>query len=295
MTTRTGGLDRTNVPGESVFVETNGVRLHTVQAGPEDGALVVLLHGFPEFWYCWHDQVRPLVNEGYRVVVPDQRGYNRSDKPDGIDAYAIDELAADAVGLLDALDHERARFVGHDWGAAVTWQTLLAHPDRVERGVIVNVPHPAVFNEFVPGRPRQVLKSWYMFLFQLPRIPEFAFSAADWRGLRWFMDTSNREDTFTRQDVRRYKEAWSQPGAFTGMLNWYRAAFQTDAAPPTMTVEPETMVVWGTQDPYLHRDMAPASIDYCTDGRLELVEDATHWVQHERPDRVNELLVEFLD
>lgn len=134
-----------------------------------------------------------------------------------------------------------------------------------------------------------------MFFFQLPRIPEFAFSAADWRGLRWFMDTSNREDTFTREDVRRYREAWSQPGAFTGMLNWYRAAFQTDAAPPTMTVEPETMVVWGTQDAYLHRDMAPASIDYCTDGRLELLEDATHWVQHERPDRVNELLVEFLD
>jgi pimeloyl-ACP methyl ester carboxylesterase len=254
------------------------------------------LHGFPEFWYGWRHQIPAFADAGYRVVVPDQRGYNRSDKPDSIDAYTTDEVAADAVGLLDALGHDRARFVGHDWGAAVLWHVLLAHPERVERAATMNVPHPAVFQEFLSSQPSQLLKSWYMFFFQLPRVPEVAFSAVDWRGLRWFMDTSNREDTFTREDVRRYVEAWSRPGAFTGMLNWYRAVFRADGAdPPTMTVEPETMLVWGTGDAYLNREMAPESMSYCEDGRLELVEDATHWVQHERPDLVNDLLVAFLD
>jgi pimeloyl-ACP methyl ester carboxylesterase len=282
-------------PIEHENVTTNGVRLHVATAGPEDGDPIVLLHGFPEFWYGWRHQLGPLAEAGYRLVVPDQRGYNRSEKPSGVDAYALDELGRDAVGLLDALGHDSARFVGHDWGAAVTWQVLLAHPDRVERAVAMNVPHHAVFQEYLTGRPSQMCKSWYMFFFQLPRVPELVFGADDWRVLRWFVDTSNREDTFTTEDLDRYREAWSRPGAFTGMVNWYRAMFQADTeAPPTMTVEPPTMLVWGTQDPYLHREMAPASVDHCRDGRLELFEDATHWVQHECADRVNDLLLEFL-
>jgi pimeloyl-ACP methyl ester carboxylesterase len=278
------------------MVETNDVQLHTITAGPADGPPVVLLHGFPEFWYGWRSQIPALADAGYRVVVPDQRGYNRSDKPAGIDSYTVDRLTGDAIGLLDAFEYEQARFVGHDWGAAVVWETLLRHPERVDRAVTMNVPHTAVFEEFLPGKPSQLLKSSYMFFFQLPKLPEVALSAGGWRGLRWFIDTSNRADTFTGDDLARYREAWSQPGAFTGMLNWYRALFRGDAPdPPTMTVEPPTMLVWGTQDPYLHREMAPASVDYCENGRLELIEDATHWVHHEVADRVNDLLLEFLE
>ena len=281
---------------EHESVETNGVTLHTVSAGPEDGPPVLLLHGFPEFWYGWRSQIPALSEAGYRVIVPDQRGYNRSDKPTGIDAYTVDTLAADAVGILDALGYERAPLIGHDWGAAVVWETLQRHPGRVERAVPINVPHTAVFEEYLTGKPRQLLKSWYMFSFQIPTLSEWAYRTADWRGLRWLLDTSNRVDTFNEATVNRYKQAWERPGAFTGMLNWYRALFRGDPAdPPSQTVDSPTMLIWGTQDPYLSTGMARDSMQYCSNGRLELIEDATHWVQHEVPDRVNDLLLEFLE
>ena len=274
-------------------VETNGVSLHVVLAGPADGAPVVLLHGFPEFWYGWRHQIPALVDAGYRVVVPDQRGYNRSEKPDGLDGYTADTLGADAVGLLDAFGHEEARFVGHDWGAAVLWDILLRSPERVTQAVTMNVPHPAAFAEYM-GTASQLLKSWYMFAYQLPRVPEAALRFDGWRGMRWFIDTSNREDTFTESDLDRYREAWARPGAVTAMLNWYRALFRRDVPdPPSWTVTPPTMVVWGLQDPYLRREMAPVSVDQCADGRLEEIEDATHWVHHECSEQVNDLLVDF--
>lgn len=281
---------------EHETIGTNGIRLHTIVAGPEDGTPVVLLHGFPEFWYGWRSQIPALVEAGYRVIVPDQRGYNRSDRPSGIDSYTVDTLSADVVGLLDALGYEQAQFVGHDWGAVVLWETLLRAPDRVERAVPMNVPHTAVFEEHLTGNPRQILKSWYMFYFQLPKLPEWTLSAADWRILELLLDTSNRDDTFTEADLDRYREAWSRPGAFTGMVNWYRGLIRGDFEDaPRMTVEPPTMLIWGTQDPYLLPEMASESMEYCSNGRLELVDDATHWIQHEVSDRVNDLLLEFLE
>lgn len=282
-------------PLEHEDVTTNDITLHVVKAGPEDGEPVILLHGFPEFWYGWRHQIPALTDAGYRVWVPDQRGYNTSEKPPSVEAYATDELARDAIGLIEATGSAQARVVGHDWGAAVLWYLLLTHPDRIERAVVANVPHPAAFDAFMPGSPRQLLKSWYIFFFQLPRLPEWTFSRDDWRGLRWFIDTSNQPETFSETHLDRYREAWSQPGAFTAMINWYRAIFQADAPdPPTMRVEPETLLIWGAKDAYLHRDMAPASAAYLENGGLEVIEDATHWVQHERPDRVNELMISFL-
>ena len=282
-----------DVPLTHDTVETNGVSLHVVRAGPTDGDPVVLLHGFPEFWYGWRHQIPALVDAGYRVVAPDQRGYNRSEKPDGLDAYTADTLGADAVGLLDAFGHDEARFVGHDWGAAVLWDVLLRSPDRVTQAVTMNVPHPAAFAEYM-GTASQLRKSWYMFAYQLPRVPEAALRFDGWSGMRWFIDTSNREDTFTESDLDRYREAWARPGAVTAMLDWYRALVRRDVPdPPSWTVTPPTMVVWGLQDPYLRREMAPASVDQCADGRLEEIEDATHWVHHERSARVNDLLTDF--
>jgi pimeloyl-ACP methyl ester carboxylesterase len=275
---------------------TNGIQLHAITAGPTDGDPVVLLHGFPEFWYGWRNQIPELVDAGYRVIVPDQRGFNRSDKPAGIDAYTIDKPAADALGLLDTLGYDRVNFVGHDWGGAVVWEILLEHPHRVGKAVTMNVPHPSVFREFVLQKPAQLLKSWYMIFFQIPRFPEWLWSADGWRILRWFIDTSNREDTFTGDDLERYREAWSRPGAFTGMLNWYRALTQGSASDrSTPVVEPPNLLIWGMDDPYLHRGMARSSIEYCPNGRLETATDATHWIQHEIPDRVNDLVLSYLE
>lgn len=277
-------------------VETNGLDLHVVTAGPTAGEPVLALHGFPEFWYGWRHQLPALVEDGYRVIVPDQRGYNLSDKPDGLDAYRLTELAADAVGLLDALGYDEARLLTHDWGAAVGWQILLEYPAYVTQAVTMNIPHPAVFDEYLFGDLRQTINSTYMFLFQVPAVSEWAVTARNCRGLELFLDTTNSEDAFTPEDRDLYREAWQQPGAVTGMLNWYRSLLRRDpGGVPSMTVEPETMVIWGTQDPLLRAAMANDSIEFCQNGRLELLEDGTHWVHHECAPRVNELVCEFFE
>jgi pimeloyl-ACP methyl ester carboxylesterase len=280
-------------PGESVYVETNGVRLHTVQAGPDDGPLVVLLHGFPEFWYGWHDQLRPLANAGYRVVVPDQRGYNLSDKPDGVDAYHLDELAADVVGLVDALGAETAYLVGHDWGAAVAWWVALHHPERVEKLCVANVPHPHVFSRSLRRHWDQRLRSWYVLFFQLPVVPELLSRFHGWDVLVRTMRRTSLPGTFTVADFERYREAWNQPGAFRAMVNWYRAIVRARPRPRQTRVTVPTLVIWGAQDQFLRKSMARESVDLCDDGRLMLCEDATHWVHHEEPVRVAEAIVEF--
>ncbi|MEF8852216.1 MAG: alpha/beta hydrolase [Haloarculaceae archaeon] len=271
------------------------VTLHAVTAGPAGGPPVVCLHGFPEFWYGWRHQVPALADAGFRVVAPDQRGYNRSDRPDGLDAYTLDPLSGDVVGLLDALGYGDAHLVGHDWGAAVAWHTALHHPDRVRRLVPMNVPHPAAYEAALPWNPRQLLRSWYVLSFQFPGASERAWSAADWRLLRWFVDTSTREGTWAEPVLDRYREAWSRPGAFSAMLDWYRALVRREPAkPPSWTVEVPTLVLWGVADPYIVPELADASVEYCADGRLERVESATHWLHHEVPRRVNDCLVEFL-
>jgi pimeloyl-ACP methyl ester carboxylesterase len=277
-------------------IETNGLELHVVAAGPTTGEPVLALHGFPEFWYGWRHQIPALVDEGYRVIVPDQRGYNLSDKPTGLDAYRLTELAGDAVGLLDALGYEEARVLTHDWGAAVGWQILLEYPDYVTQAVTMNIPHPAVFDEYLFGDLRQTINSTYMFLFQLPKLSEWALTARDYRGLELFLEMTNSEDAFTTEDVKRYKEAWQQPGAVTGMLNWYRSLLRRDpGGVPSMTVEPETMVIWGTQDLLLRAAMAEDSIAFCPNGHLELIDEGTHWLHHECPARVNGLVTEFFE
>ena len=280
-------------PGESVYVETNGVRLHTVQAGPEDGPLVVLLHGFPEFWYSWHDQLRPLANAGYRVVVPDQRGYNLSDKPDGVGAYHIDELAADVVGLVDALGAESAYLVGHDWGAMVAWWVALHHPERVEKLCAVNVPHPHILNRSLRRHWDQKLRSWYVLFFQLPVVPELLSRVHGWDVLVRTMRRTSLPGTFTVADFERYREAWNQPGAFRAMVHWYRALVRSRPRPRQTRVTVPTLVVWGARDQFLRKSMARESVDLCDDGRLLRCDDATHWVHHEEPVRVTKALLEF--
>jgi epoxide hydrolase 4 len=275
-------------------MKINGINLHVVMAGPQDGKLVILLHGFPEFWYGWRKQIPALAAAGYTVWAPDQRGYNVSDKPQGLDAYQMDLLAADVVGLIDAAGREQAIVVGHDWGAGVTWRVAHQHPDRVEKAVILNVPHPWLLAKTAGKNWRQALRSSYMLYFQLPGIPERMMQVDNWQPLVDTMQGSSQPGTFSRQDMAAYRQAWSQPGAMTAMLNWYRAALQR---PPSWSPSPRirvpTLMIWGAGDRFLGRELAPPSIDLCDDGRLVFVEDATHWVQHEAPDRVNALLLDF--
>ncbi len=283
------------VPGDSRLVETNGVRLHVVEAGPEDGKLLVLLHGFPEFWYGWHETIASLANAGYRVVVPDQRGYNLSEKPARVADYRIDELAADVVGLIDAYGRETAAVAGHDWGAAVAWWLALHHDDRLSELVAVNVPHPTVFEQTLRRSWDQRLRSWYVLAFQLPKLPEAVASAGNWRlATRGMRDTS-LPGTFDEEDFRRYRRAWNREGTFEAMVNWYRAIVRDRPEPARTQVEIPTLVIWGAGDRFLRKSMATRSVDYCTDGRLMTIQGATHWVVHEEPHRVADAIADHVD
>ena len=276
-------------------IVTNGVRLHVIQAGPQEGPLVILLHGFPEFWFSWHQQIAPLAAAGYRVWVPDQRGYGLSEKPAGIKAYRIDQLAADVVGLIDAAGERQAIVVGHDWGAAVAWHTALKYPERVARLAILNVPHPVVMVQNLRSNPRQLLKSWYIFFFQLPWLPETLIALGNWRAGVASLQGSSRSGTFNDKDIELYRNAWSQPHAMTSMINWYRAMIKHPPKINGPQITVPTQIIWGMRDRFLSADMARQSLAFCRDGRLAFIETATHWVQHEEPKRVNAILLSFMN
>mgnify|MGYP006286701035 CR=1 FL=1 len=272
-------------------ITVNDLQLHTAAAGPTTGSLVILLHGFPEFWYGWRKQIPYLADAGFRVLAPDQRGYNRSEKPRGIEAYGIDQLAQDVLGLMDAAGREQALIVGHDWGAAVAWHLAANYPQRIARQVILNVPHPTVVARQLRRNPRQLLKSWYMLFFQLPRLPEFLLGCCSWQALTSALVSTSRPGTFSSQDLSCYREAWSKPGAFTAMLNWYRAARRgLTARSSSGLISIPTLIIWGARDQFLERKLAQLSLERCQKGKLVLLEQATHWVQHEEADRVNQLI-----
>ncbi len=278
-------------------LRANGVGLHAAAAGPEDGPLVVVLHGFPEFWWGWRRQIGPLAAAGLRVVAPDQRGYGLSDKPPGVRAYDLDALADDVLGLADALGRERFAVVGHDWGAVLAWHLAARDPGRVERAAVLNGPHPAAWRAHAAAHPSQALRSWYVGFFQLPLLPEWVLGAADFAALRGAMAATARPGTFSAADFARYRAAWARPGALTAMLNWYRALARRGAGSTRDggRVRVPVRVVWGDRDAALDRRLAEAGLALCDGGGEAFhLAGATHWVQHEEPDRVNRLIVEFL-
>ena len=284
-----------HVHTNNIEIETNSIRLNVVQAGPDDGPLVILLHGFPEFSYGWRHQIPSLADAGYQVWAPDQRGYNLSDKPEGIAAYGLDQLANDVAGLIDAAGRKQAYVAGHDWGGAVAWWLAAKHPERVAKLVILNVPHGAVIQQHLRGNFTQLRKSWYFFAFQIPWLPETLARRRNWQLATQALLNSSRPGTFTAEDLDQYRRAWSQPHAFRSMINWYRAMIQKPPAPPSSKrITVPTLLIWGAQDKFLGPEMAQPSIDLCQNGRLVIIKEATHWVQHEEPQRVNELISTFL-
>ncbi|MGO8921286.1 MAG: alpha/beta fold hydrolase [Stellaceae bacterium] len=273
----------------------DGTTLHLAEAGPADGPLVFLLHGFPEFWYGWRHQLGPLAAAGFRILAPDQRGYNLSDKPRDVGAYDLDRATADVLALADRLGRRRFSVVGHDWGAAVGWWLATRFPDRLERLAALNAPHPAVWREAMRSDPAQRRKSRYVQFFRLPYLPELLLRRRDFAALRQGLATASRPDAFGEADLARYRAAWSVPGALTGMLNWYRALLRTELPPSSACrIAVPSLVIWGLEDAYAERKLADASLGLCERGRLVALERASHWVQHDEPERVGALLLEFL-
>lgn len=270
----------------------NGIKLHVVTAGDPGGPPLLMLHGFPEFWYSWRHQVDALVTAGFYLVMPDQRGYNRSDKPKDVKAYSLDLLADDILGLMDHIGVLRGNIVAHDWGGGAAWWAMNRNPERFERALLLNIPHHSVFSRTLKTSQSQRRKSRYMAFFQLKPIADWAVSAFNFRLLSgWAFAHS---PAFDREDLRHYHRAWSQPGAIPAMLNWYRAV--RSARPQRLEssqIHVKTRLMWGTADRALGVEMAQPSIELCDDGELILVEGASHWVQHEAPDVVNRAIIDF--
>jgi pimeloyl-ACP methyl ester carboxylesterase len=273
------------------------VRLRVVESGPADGPLVVLLHGFPEFWYSWRHQIPALASAGFRVLAPDLRGYGESEKPAGVRAYALDRLVADVAGLIEEAGREKAHVVGHDWGAILAWMVANDRPDRVDKLAILNVPHPRVMARALRRDPRQRRKSWYVFFFQLPYLPEQFARRDHFRMLRVLLKRDPvRKDAFSDEDVDRYIAAFSRPGAATAAINWYRAALRYNSATRARIrpIEAPVLVIWGEQDRYLESALADPPPELVPDCRVVRLPDASHWVQCDAPERVNQELLGFL-
>ncbi len=300
------------------IVETNGVRLHCVVAG--EGPLVILLHGFPESWYSWRHQIDAL-SARFRVVAPDLRGYNESEKPAHVGAYAMSELVADVDGLVRAFGERDAAIVGHDWGGGVAWSFAMDRPQMTRKLAVLNCPHPAIMQHHLQTNPRQLARSWYMFFFQLPWLPErlLAMNHA-WVVGNMVRSSAVRPEALTDEDIVRIRDAASQAGALRGALNYYRAAFRDPTAQGNLPewlrrflhgdrelpaarrslddwpkITCPTLLIWGEQDVALGTELTYGLEPLCPGGvRVEYVPDSGHWVHQEHPELVNRLLLDWL-
>ncbi|HEY2895072.1 MAG TPA: alpha/beta hydrolase [Pirellulales bacterium] len=278
----------------SSVIEANGIRLHVVEAGDPAGQPVFLLHGLPEFWRGWRFQIGPLAAAGLRLIVPDQRGYNLSDKPKGLANYDFSLVTGDVLGLADRLGLSSFSVVGHDWGAAVGWWLATRWPDRISRLAVLAAPHPALWREAMLNDPVQRKRSRYVKFIQIPWLPEFMMRLGRFAGLVGAIKQTRRAEAFPPEEIERYREAWAQPGALTAMLNWYRALPRAQMPPADQCrVRVPTLILWGRAEAFAVPWLADASLKLCDQGRLEVL-DATHWIQYDEAERVNQMLIEFL-
>ena len=279
------------------YATVNGVRLHYAETG--SGELVLLLHGFPEYWYSWRHQLEAL-GKHFHVVAPDMRGYNLSDKPARVEDYRVDEIAGDVVGLIDHFSASQAAIVGHDWGATVAWAVAQSFPERVSKLAVMQVPPAAVWRANMSFR--QVLRSWYMFLFQLPRIPEWMIRRKNMAAIdRTFTNSVFRKGSFTAAEIENYKEALRQPGAITAAVNYYRANMSrlasrgSNSAHSNERTRIPTLFIFAEQDFAILPETVRGVGEYVDAPFRELrIKDSGHWVQNEAAEEVNAALIEFL-
>ncbi|MPZ23336.1 MAG: alpha/beta fold hydrolase [Dehalococcoidia bacterium] len=272
--------------------------MHYVEAGPPDGDLIVLLHGFPEFWYSWRSQLTALAEAGYRAVAPDLRGYNLTSKP--ASGYDLPTLTNDVVALVRALGRDRTVVCGHDWGGAIAWSFGAFHPEMTRALVVMNAPHPRAFQREL-RRWRQALRSWYMLFFQVPVLAELTMSFRNYRILDRMFRRADGSLVLSPEDLQVYKDAIARPGVLTSALNYYRQLARASARDGLRgglfewpVIQAPTLLVWGTEDIALGMETTYGTEEWVPDLRLGYLEGASHWVQQERPGEVNALVLDFL-
>ena len=277
---------------QHAYITTNGVKLHYVTQG--EGDLMLMLHGFPEFWYSWRHQI-PEFAKNYKVVALDLRGYNDSDKPADKSAYVMDEFIRDVEGVIKGLGYDKCILVGHDWGGAIAWNFAYAHPEMVERLIILNLPHPAKFAEGMRN-PQQLLRSSYMFFFQIPWLPEFLIQSSDYQPIETAIKgMAVNKSAITKEDLEAYKDAAAKRGAMTATLNYYRNIFQQRMTSQDWSVlEVPTLMIWGEKDTALGKELTYGTEAYVRDFQIKYIPDCSHLVQQEQPQLVNQDMREFL-
>lgn len=281
---------------ERMIEGSGGVRLHVVEDGdPASERKVVLLHGFPEFWYSWRHQIPALANAGFHVIAPDMRGYNDSDKPSGIEAYRLVHLVEDIRALIDPLNVEAVYLVGHDWGGVVAWTFAIQHPEQILRLAVLNTPHPTAIRR-ARRNWEQLARFSYQFFLNLPALPELVLRTSDFAALRTIMRRAlKRAGAFTDADRDRYIASWSRPNAMTSALNYYRALIQkgTGLNHPHTPLQIPTLLIWGESEPVFLRNLAEDSRKYVRTMKLACIENAGHYVHQDQPEQVNELLLSW--
>jgi len=270
-----------------------GVALaHVVFAGPETGEPVLLLHGFPELWYSWHGVMGVLASKGYRVIAPDLRGYNRSEKPPAIEAYTGGRYAQDVLGLLDALGIERCFLAGHDVGGGVAWRLVFEHPERVRRAVILSAPHPLAWERANPRDDPDSI-SWFRTFFRIPFVPELAVRAGGWWLMSRNLRRTSRPGTFEGETLTVFQSAWARDDAISSMINVYRAGWGPVRMPEDGRPSVPVLFVFGGKDAFVPRAATQVTAEHLpADAVLELP-DASHWLLLEEPEPIGRRMIEF--
>ncbi|WGV25496.1 alpha/beta fold hydrolase [Halotia branconii] len=274
------------------YINTNGIKLHYVTQGT--GSLMLMLHGFPEFWYSWRHQI-PEFAQYFQVVALDLRGYNDSDKPKEQSAYVMDEFVKDVEGVIKGLGYDKCILVGHDWGGAIAWSFAYAHPQMVERLIVLNSPHPAKFAQGLYTL-KQLLRSWYILLFQLPWLPELLLQLSDFQAIKMVIQgTAFHKKAFTQTDINTYKNAAAKPNAITAMLNYYRNIFQVFIFKKNWSIlQVQTLMIWGENDTALGKELTYGTANYINDLKIRYIHSCGHWIQQEKPELVNQYIRDFL-
>eukprot|EP00731_Ephydatia_muelleri_P018919 Em0011g959a len=286
--------------GTHKYVTANGLKFHYVSAGDESKPLMLFLHGFPEFWFSWRYQLQEFSKD-YHVVAIDMRGYNETSKPPHRSDYSFENLRQDIVELVPALGHRSCILVGHDWGGIVGWRVTQRHPELVERFIVMNCPHAKVFKNQILSRRSQLLKSWYLFMFQVPWLPEFVFGLKDYAFFNAMFRGKNagvrNKETFPPEVVEAYKYVFSKPGAMTGPINYIRCMFDQHkgAGGNPKPIQVPILILWGDDDLFLDKELCDQHSLVASNVTTRHIPNCSHWVQQDAYPLVNKHMREFLD
>lgn len=274
----------TNILRTSIFC--NHINLSVLTAGPVDGKMILILHGFPECAESLTDQINYLAAQGYFVVAPDQRGYNESSAPSSIKDYKLDVLALDMLFLVKHFRNDKVFIVAHDWGAMVGWYLITFFPETFEKAVLASAPHWHVFRKYLLSHPKQMLKSWYIFFIQIPVLPEMFFSLNSFSVLSSMLKRNN----YPESKQKTLQKSWKEHKKLRLMLNWYRAMRHLKVKLPKSKIPVPTHIVWGEKDPFCISEMAPMCRDYCEKSEMTIMKGVGHWPQHQNMNEFNSII-----